>query len=78
MAAPPGRLVAVCLPDCLAAVNASAVETLVVSGNGPVSGYECGRCGALSVDAAGCPDRGTAPLPVPDVIEENGHRAGRV
>jgi hypothetical protein len=34
LAMPPGRLVAVCLPDCLAAVNASAVETLVVSGDG--------------------------------------------
>jgi hypothetical protein len=67
---PLGGLVAVGLPDCLAAVNASAVETLAVSCDGLVPGYECGRCGALSVDADSCPDWGTAPLPVPDLIEE--------
>ena len=70
LAVPPGGLVAVGLPDCLAAVDASAVETLVVPGDGLVPGYECGRCGALSMDAGSCPDWGTAPLPVPDVIEE--------
>ncbi len=67
---PPGGLAAVGMPDCLAAVNASAVDTLAVSLDGLVPGYECGRCGALSVDADTCPDWGTAPLPVPDLIEE--------
>jgi hypothetical protein len=67
---PLGGLVAVGLPDCLAAVNASAVQTLAVSSDGLVAGYECGRCGALSVGADSCPDWGTAPLPVPDLIEE--------
>ena len=69
-AMPPGGLAAVGLPACLAAVNASAVDTLIVPEDGLVPGYECGRCGALSTDADGCPDWGTAPLPVPDVIEE--------
>jgi hypothetical protein len=58
------------LRACLAAVSAGAAETLVVPRDGLVPGYECGRCGALSADAVGCADWGTAPLPVPDVIEE--------
>lgn len=58
------------LRACLAAVSAGAAETLVVPRDGLVRGYECGRCGALSADTVGCPDWGTAPLPVPDVIEE--------
>jgi hypothetical protein len=70
LAMPPGGLAAVGLPACLAAVSAGAVQTLVVPRDGLVPGYECGRCGALSLDACGCPDWGTAPLPVPDVIEE--------
>jgi hypothetical protein len=58
------------LPACLAAVNTGSAETLVVPRDGLVPGYECGRCGALSADTVGCADWGTAPLPVPDVIEE--------
>jgi hypothetical protein len=58
------------LRACLAAVNAGSAETLVVPRDGLVPGYECGRCGALSADTVGCADWGTAPLPVPDVIEE--------
>lgn len=62
---------AVGLPPCLAAVSAGPVQTLVVPGDGLVPGYECGRCGTLSLDAdACCPDWGVAALPVPDVIEE--------
>ena len=61
---------AVGLPACLAAVNACTVQTLTVPEDGLIPGYECGRCGALSMDADSCPDWGTAPLPVPDVIEE--------
>jgi hypothetical protein len=70
LAMPPGGPAAIGLTACLAAVNAGAVETLVVPGDGLVPGYECGRCGALSLNASSCPDWGTAPLPVPDVIEE--------
>ena len=62
---------AVGLPACLAAVSAGPVQTLVVPADGLVPGYECGRCGTLSLDAdTCCPDWGTAALPVPDVIEE--------
>jgi hypothetical protein len=61
---------AIGLQACLAAVNAGTVETLVVPRDGLVPGYECGRCGALGTDTDSCPDWGTAPLPVPDVIEE--------
>ena len=66
---------AVGLPACLAAVNACTVQTLTVPEDGLIPGYECGRCGALSMDADSCPDWGTAPLPVPDVIEEMVARA---
>jgi hypothetical protein len=66
----PCGLAAIGLPACLSAVNADAVETLVVPDEGLVPGYECGRCGALSTRPDSCPDWGAAPLPVPDVIEE--------
>jgi hypothetical protein len=62
---------AVGLPACLTAVSAGLVSALVVPGGGLVPGYECGRCGTLSLAADDCcPDWGTAALPVPDVIEE--------
>ena len=61
---------AIGLQACLAAVSAGAVDTLVVPCDEIVPGYECGRCGALSTEADSCPDWGTAPLPVPDVVEE--------
>ena len=63
-------LTAVGWPTCLAAVNADAVETLVVPYDRRVPGYECGRCGALGLAADCCPDWGIAALPVPDLIEE--------
>jgi hypothetical protein len=67
---PPGGLAATGLHPCVAAVNASAVHTLVVPDDGLIPGCECGRCGALSVAAGRCRDCGTALLPVPDLIEE--------
>jgi hypothetical protein len=71
LAMPPGGRSAVGLPACLAAVSAGPVPVLVVPRDGLVRGYECGRCGTLSLDADDCcPDWGTAALPVPDVIEE--------
>lgn len=73
-AGPPGSAVTG-LADCLAAVSACAVRSLAVPEDGLVPGYECGRCGALTLDADGCPDWGTAALPVPDVIEEMVTRA---
>ena len=64
-----GRTVAVFA--CLAVVSAGPVQTLVVPADGLVPGYECGRCGTLSLDAdTCCPDWCIAALPVPDVIEE--------
>jgi len=71
LAMPPGDQSAVGLPACLAAVSAGPVPALVVPRDGLVAGYECGRCGTLSLGADDCcPDWGTAALPVPDVIEE--------
>lgn len=69
LAMPPGDLAAAGLRACLAAVNARAVQTLVVPDDGLVPGYERGTCGALFVEAGSCPDCGTAAAPVPDVIE---------
>lgn len=69
-ATPPGGLAATGLQACLAAVNAGAVQTLIVPEDGLVPGYECGRCGDLTVEPDECPDWGTAALPVPDVIDE--------
>jgi len=71
LAMPPGGRPVIGLLACLAAVSAGPVQTLVVPADGLVAGYECGRCGTLSLDAdTCCPDWGTAALPVPDVIEE--------
>jgi hypothetical protein len=67
---PPGGLTAVGVPACLAAVSAGSADALIVPADGLVPGYECGRCGTLSLAPDSCPDWGTAPLPVPDVIEE--------
>ncbi|HEU5384391.1 MAG TPA: hypothetical protein VFV73_00645, partial [Streptosporangiaceae bacterium] len=69
LAMPPGRQCAIGLPACLSAVSAGAVPALVVPADGLTPGYECGRCGTLSLEAdACCPDWGTAALEVPDVI----------
>jgi hypothetical protein len=71
LAMPPGGRPAAGLPACLTAVSAGPVQTLIVPADGLVPGYECGRCGTLSLDAnTCCPDWGTAAMPVPDVIEE--------
>jgi Bacterial archaeo-eukaryotic release factor family 10 len=71
--ASPGGLAAVGLADCVAAVNARAVKQLIVSGNGLVPGYVCGRCGLLGAAADGCPDWADAAQPVPDLIDEMVH-----
>jgi hypothetical protein len=66
----PEALTAVGLPACLAAVSAGRADALIVPASGLVPGYECGRCGTLSLTPESCPDWGTAPLRVPDVLEE--------
>lgn len=70
IAVPPGGLKATGLRACLAAVNARAVQTLIVPAEGLVPGFECGTCGAMSVAADGCPDWRASALPVPDVLAE--------
>jgi hypothetical protein len=70
LALPPGDLAAAGLRACLTAVNARAVQTLIVPDDGLVPGHECGTCSALFVEAGRCPDCGTAAPAVPDVIED--------
>ncbi len=64
------EVAAVGLPACLAAVNAGAAALLLVPDEGMIPGFECGRCGALSVTGDDCPDWGTAARAVPDLLEE--------
>jgi Bacterial archaeo-eukaryotic release factor family 10 len=68
--ATPGRLAAVGLPASAAAVNEGAVAHLLVSDQGMIPGFACGRCGALSVCRDQCADWGTAARAVPDLLEE--------
>lgn len=68
--AAPGQLTAIGLPACLASVNAEAAALLLVPDEGMVPGFECGRCGALSITGDDCPDWGTAGRMVPDLLEE--------
>jgi len=70
VAGPPGRLAAVGLPACLAAVDRGAVDRLLVPDDGMIPGFACDRCGALSAVRGGCPGCGTAARPVPDLLEE--------
>ncbi len=72
--ASPGGLAALGLADCLAAVNARAVERLIVPGEELVPGYACGRCGMLGTAADGCQDWEGSAQPVPDLIDEMVHR----
>ena len=72
--AAPGGLTAAGLPECLGAVNAEAVALLLVPDEGMVPGFECGRCGALSLTGDDCPDWGTAARVVPDLLEEMARR----
>ena len=51
-------------------MNAGAAELLLVPDEGMIPGFECGRCGALSVTGVDCPDWGTAARAVPDLLEE--------
>jgi peptide chain release factor subunit 1 len=68
--AAPDERAAVGLTACLAAVNADAVETLLVADEPMVPGCYCARCGALSMTGTDCPDWGAAARAVPDLLEE--------
>jgi len=58
------------LNRCLDAVNASAVEVLVLPVGGVTGGYVCERCGALGSAVTGCPDGPAEARWVPDLFEE--------
>jgi hypothetical protein len=66
----PGRLAAIGLPACLAAVNEGALAHLLVAHEGMIAGFACGRCGELRAGRDECPDWGTAAGAVPDLLEE--------
>ncbi len=70
VAGPPGRLAAIGLPACLAAVGRGAVDRLLVPDDGMIGGFACDRCGVLSAVRGGCPDCGTDTRPAPDLLEE--------
>jgi hypothetical protein len=61
---------AIGLHGCLAAVNADAVDLLLIPDSGLVPGYRCERCGVLSVTGEECCDWGAASRAVPDLLEE--------
>ena len=63
-------LIATGLSRCLDAVNAGAVDVLVVPVGGVTGGYVCERCGALGSSVTGCPDGPAEARWVPDLFEE--------
>lgn len=65
-----GVRAAIGLDGCLAAVNADAVDLLLIPDKGMVAGYRCERCGVLSVTGKECCDWGAASRAVPDLLEE--------
>jgi hypothetical protein len=69
-----GRLAALGLPACLAAVGRGAVEHLLAPDDGMIPGFACGGCGQLSAGPGECPDCGTAARAVPDLLEEMAQR----
>lgn len=72
--AAPGRLAAVGLTACLAAVGAGAVDHVLVAHEDMIPGYACDRCGALSTASDGCPDGGAAARAIPDLLEDMARR----
>jgi hypothetical protein len=77
---PPHGLGATGLTACLAAVNALAVDQLVVPVDRLAPGYACGMCGQFGL-AARCPECRVPGVPIPDllndmacqVLEDDGH-----
>ena len=70
-----GVRAAVGLEPCLAAVNADAVDLLLMPDSEVVPGYHCERCDALSITGNECCDWGAAARHVPDLLEEMALRA---
>jgi hypothetical protein len=70
----PGRLAAVGVPACLAAVSEGAVDCLLLPEAGMIPGFACDRCGALSAAGGTCPGCGAALRSVPDLLEEIAQR----
>ena len=66
---------AVGLGACLGAVQAGGISLLLLRDGAQAPGWACDRCGALMTERAGCPHRGEAVQPVPDLLEP---LAGRV
>jgi peptide subunit release factor 1 (eRF1) len=66
----PAGMTAVGLGACLAAASQHAIQVLLVPDEEVRPGFQCGRCGALTLAAGDCPDCGAATGPVADVIEE--------
>jgi peptide subunit release factor 1 (eRF1) len=66
----PAERAAVGVAGCLAAVNAGAVEMMLLADEPVVPGFSCARCGKLSLTGTDCPDWGAAAQPVPDLLEE--------
>lgn len=66
----PGRLAALGLPACLAALDQGAVSHLLVARQDMSPGFACGTCGALSTASGQCPDGGPVARAVPDLLEE--------
>lgn len=66
----PPALAARGLRASLAALGEGGIAHLLVAHEDMISGFECGRCGALTVDRDECPDWGAAARAVPDVLEE--------
>jgi hypothetical protein len=66
----PGVLTAIRLEECLTAVNAGAVDLLLIADSPIVPGFHCERCDVLSVSSDGCCDWGASSWPAPDLLEE--------
>ena len=67
---PPGRLSAIGMNSCLAAVNQHAVGVLVVPVGGLIPGFACQLCGTLACAPGGCPHQPPTVRPIPDLLEE--------
>ncbi len=58
------------IADVLAAVNAKAIDRLIVSGSFTKTGAVCESCGWLSRNGTSCPVCGSATRPTEDVVDE--------
>jgi peptide chain release factor subunit 1 len=58
------------ITDVLAAVNAKAIDRLIVSGSFTKEGAVCDSCGWLSRNGTSCPVCGSATRPTEDLVDE--------